>query len=539
MIVDTIIGVVPVVLAVAFLILIVRSMTDGRTGMVDRMKQAVGGAVMLLVALMVVFAFLGGGGGDDPVPDPEPQPGPDYPYLFTVEDGEATLIGWDPLYEVPESFDLEVPAEDHEGNPVTAIGPVDSSDRSPWAGVVSLSAPTVTAIGDNAFSGCTSLTSVDLPEIVTIGDGSFDGCLSIETIAFGSGLESVGTGAFSLDFYDHFAIAEVPATAPGLAGKTYNRLGDEMRDAFVDPTMFTFNSYNSADYTCTVTGWGGQAPSSEYTLDLPEYSYEFNGHVYSVTELSSTAGGSDAPSPWALAVSAESSNITFISGYTFKQCGSLVSVDFPAVTSVGNDAFKDCTALEEVSFPSLSTLGERMFYRCTSLAYVDLPSATTINRNAFASSGIVTLDLPAVTSIKDYAFMGVTTLTKISFGPLSSLTSSALDGLTFYDTDGTTALSKTNAANFANSTFEGVYNALVKVPSGQQTLTEGMQQRVLELSAENTLKASMLKEIDPELADLDGSEVARMTVEDIRALTSEDVEAMKEAVRTAKAAGGE
>jgi hypothetical protein len=55
----------------------------------------------------------------------------------------------------------------------------------------------LTAIGDEAFSGCTCLKSLIIPEKVTsIGVMAFDNCTQLEIITIPNGVESIGNGAF-------------------------------------------------------------------------------------------------------------------------------------------------------------------------------------------------------------------------------------------------------------------------------------------------------------------------------------------------------
>ncbi len=58
--------------------------------------------------------------------------------------------------------------------------------------------PSVTSIGDDAFSGCGSLASVSIPSSVTsIGDGAFENCESIASVSIPSSVTSIGDRAFS------------------------------------------------------------------------------------------------------------------------------------------------------------------------------------------------------------------------------------------------------------------------------------------------------------------------------------------------------
>ncbi len=81
-------------------------------------------------------------------------------------------------------------------------GSVTSIGNEAFKGCTKLTSITipdsVTSIGGSAFSGCTVLTSVTIPNSVTsIGWGVFDGCTGLTSVTIGNGVTSIGGSAFS------------------------------------------------------------------------------------------------------------------------------------------------------------------------------------------------------------------------------------------------------------------------------------------------------------------------------------------------------
>ena len=87
------------------------------------------------------------------------------------------------LYTLKEDNTYEVSG--YEGTPTKVVIPATYNGKP------------VTSIGDDAFAGCTSLTSITIPNSVTsIGDDAFASCTSLTSITIPNSVTSIGDDAF-------------------------------------------------------------------------------------------------------------------------------------------------------------------------------------------------------------------------------------------------------------------------------------------------------------------------------------------------------
>ncbi len=101
--------------------------------------------------------------------------------------------------------------------------------------------------------------------------------------------------------------------------------------------------------------------------------------------------------------------VTAIGDYAYEKQTGVTSVKFPStLKTVGKFAFSGCTGLTgEVVFPEgVTTIGREAFHNCAGVTGVQFPSTlTTIGQQAFDNTGLTALELPAsVTSIDYGAF---------------------------------------------------------------------------------------------------------------------------------------
>ena len=117
----------------------------------------------------------------------------EYDYTINTEDGTATITKFRAL--VDGSYDITIPT-DFGRFPVTAIG--DDAFRG-CSALKKVTIPqSVTSIGDSAFAGCRNLDSLTINDAATsIGHRAFLGCTSLATISLGENIKTIGYSAFN------------------------------------------------------------------------------------------------------------------------------------------------------------------------------------------------------------------------------------------------------------------------------------------------------------------------------------------------------
>ena len=217
----------------------------------------------------------------------------------------------------------------------------------------------VTRIGNNAFRGCSSLTSIMIPNsVISIGDYVFAYCSGLTSIIVPNSVTSIGDYAF-----DHCS---------GLTSVTIgNSVTSIGRHAFKYCSGLT-----SVTIPNSVTSIGNYAFAycSGLTSIIVPNSVTSIGYeaFYKCTSLTSVTIGNSA---------------TSIGGYAFAYCNGLTSVDIPnSVTSIGDHAFDHCSGLTSVTIGnSVTSIGRGTFYGCSGLTSVTIPSSvTSIGSSAFS-----------------------------------------------------------------------------------------------------------------------------------------------------------
>ena len=235
----------------------------------------------------------------------------------------------------------------------------------------------VTAIGSSAFSGCTSLTSIEIPSCVTMIDRhAFDGCTSLTSIVVEEG-NSVYDSREGCN-----AIIET-ATNKLILGC----------NSTIIPSSVTSIGWNAFENCTSLT-----------SIEIPSTVTEIGGYAFvDCTSLTSVV----IPE-----------GVTSIGFETFRGCTSLTSIEIPgSVTKIGSSAFYGCTSLTSIEIPEgVTAIEDQTFRECTSLTSIVIPSSVTeIFYNTFdGCTSLTSIVIPSsVTGIGNHAFEDCTSLKSV------------------------------------------------------------------------------------------------------------------------------
>ncbi len=94
--------------------------------------------------------------------------------------------------------------------------------------------------------------------------------------------------------------------------------------------------------------------------------------------------------------------------YAFNGCSELKTVEFAddsTITSIPYSTFNGCVSLTHIELPNtVTSIGDYAFKACASLETFDNANVTSLGTGAFVDSGLVTVNLPKVTSVGTNAF---------------------------------------------------------------------------------------------------------------------------------------
>ncbi len=218
----------------------------------------------------------------------------------------------------------------------------------------------VTALANEAFFGCSGLTTVTIPNSVTsIGNRAFGYCRGLTTVNFNAtNCTSMGSSVWENSPFTTLNIGENVTSIP--------------ENAFSGCSGLT-----SVTIPNSVTSIGNSAFSG------------CNGLIEITIPNSVTSIGNSAFSGCSGLTSVTIGNsVTSIGNSAFSGCRLLTSLSIPnSVTSIGNSAFSGCSGLTSVIIPtSVTSIGSAAFSGCGGIVDMTIPFAGSSRTSTTASS---------------------------------------------------------------------------------------------------------------------------------------------------------
>ena len=238
----------------------------------------------------------------------------------------------------------------------------------------------VNKVGDEAFCGCSGLTSITIPDSLTeIGNNAFSGCSGLTSVIIPDSVVKIGNYAFS-SCAGLTSIA-IPASVVEIGEKAFVGC-PELTSLAAHPDNRAYTSENGILFNKERTELIFYPPKQKGDYAIPD-------------------------------------SIIKIGVGAFSGCSGLVSVIIPdSVVKIGDDAFGCCSGLTSINIPySVIKIGENAFFSCSGLTSVVIPnSVVEIGWWAFCGcSGLTSITIPdSVVQIGNFAFGDCTGLTSIA-----------------------------------------------------------------------------------------------------------------------------
>ena len=325
---------------------------------------------------------------------------------------------------------------------------------------------TVTAIGANAFRGCTILQYIYFSDVTSIGDNAFNGCTGLVDLTFTTKILTIGSNAF--DGCTGLTSVAIPPQMTSIGGS-----------AFRGCTNLTSVYYNAT--TCTMGSYIFQNCTSDCTLTIGDdvsgvpacAFYDFPGlkTVNFGSHANFEIGGSAFHACTGLTSIIIPDNVTTIDRFAFDGCTSLAEVTIGAgVVSIGDtwgQTFNNCNNITTIYYnatncPDLNDIQNSLWLGCNhnctvyigdnvtrlpmnifkgltnlnTIVFGSNPSLMEIGDWAFENTGLTSVTIPnSVTTIGGSAFSGCTALASLDLGSVQTIETHA-----FYNCTSLTSL---------------------------------------------------------------------------------------------------
>lgn len=266
----------------------------------------------------------------------------------------------------------------------------------------------VISIGENAFTGCSSLKSVVIPNsVLNIKEWAFSECSRLSSVDLGENVVNIGGSCF--EDCSSLSSISIPNSVISIGSGVFSK--------------------------CTLLS----------SITIPNSVVNMEGGVFS--------GCSNLIS----VVLPE--QITKIGDVTFKDCKSLVSIELPnGIDTIGNSAFSQCEKLSSINIPSgVTYIGDCAFSGCKNLISVIIPNNVEgIEWSTFSGcTNLTSVEFPdSLIYIKYHAFSDCVNLTSLNIPNKVEL----IDSYAFANDSNLTSLTiGSGVTDIGGSAFENCY----------------------------------------------------------------------------------
>lgn len=316
------------------------------------------------------------------------------------------------------------------------------------------------SVGQYAFHKNVNLKEIDI-NCETIGDEAFSGCDSLTDITLGSSVKTLGRAVFYT--CKNLENVEIPSTVTDIGEKTFYSC-PALKEAIIRAgTVKAGTFYNCRALTTLII-------SDNATLDASfTVGNTYAKEALETVKIGKGEIGNSAFSNCKNLTTVELGNgVTSIGKSAFLNCTQLPSITIgDGVISIGTSAFSGCTALTNANIGS-GAIGATAFQDCSRLDNVTLGNGvTSIGKNAFLRcTALTSISIGSnVETIESFAFSNCTALKEVYIAA-AQVQSGAFSKAT--------ALEKVTFGNDVMNIAAGVFNSSgIKTNSGQLYLKAG------------------------------------------------------------------
>ena len=274
---------------------------------------------------------------------------------------------------------------------VDSVATVNESAFANTTALVTVSLPSVTELGNSAFSG-SGITSFDGSKLTKVGTFVFSDCAKLSSVILNDGLTALNTAFF------RNCTALTAVTLPSELKVLPDRLfeGSGIASIKIPDSITSIPDSTSTSTSSAIWGMFAGCVNLE-TVNLNNVEKIGKYAFYNCVSLKSI----------------DLSKVNSIVSYAFSNSG-LESVDLVNVGAVGDYAFEKCLALTSVN--NLKTSAPYMFSGCASLSSIDLSGAADVMKNEFQNCTALTEITfgRSVSTISSYAFAGCSALVSVT-----------------------------------------------------------------------------------------------------------------------------